>query len=408
MIKSVHRQRVLSLRQIETQTEYRSDSHDLIRDFYIPCLEKAVIYNRAVGFFSSSSMAAVARGLSAFIGTGGHMRLVTSPKLSPHDIEAIARGLQGRDQVIERALLRELEHDLEQVLKDRLACLAWLLSQGVFDIKLAIPKSSRQWGIYHEKLGVFEDGDRNYIAFTGSANESSSALIDNFECLDVFTSWDERVQDRAQKKRDNFQRLWDDETPNIEILSFPEAAAKSLLRFCPQSAPAWEPGLSKPIKARDPSQGEYNGEPGSGSDPGPTPSFLKVSLRPRQIDALQAWQDANGRGILAMATGTGKTITALGAATSLKDLELVVIAAPTNEIVQQWISELEARTNFHAPIVATGRAEAWREPLFRKLRLLKHGRFPQEKQPIIVIGSYGEMSRETTLQLIDNVDGLPD
>jgi len=196
----------LSLKELQIRDEYRSDCDHLIQDFYIPCLEQSSGYSRAVGFFSSSSMAAVAQGLTAFVRSQGRMRLVTSPKLSNDDIEAIrkairsgsARGLQGRDQVIERALLRELEHDLEQVLKDRLACLAWLLSQGVLDIKLAIPKNSRQWGIYHEKLGVFEDGDRNYIAFTGSANESSSALIDNFECLDVFTSWDERVQERAR------------------------------------------------------------------------------------------------------------------------------------------------------------------------------------------------------------------
>lgn len=398
----------MSLKELQLRDEYRSDRDHLVQDFYVPCLEQASDYSRAVGFFSSSSMAAVAQGLTAFVRSEGRMRLVTSPKLSKDDIEAITRGLRERDQVIEQALLRELEQDLEQVLKDRLGCLAWLLAQGVLDIKLAIPKNPHQWGIYHEKLGVFEDSDHNYITFTGSANESLSALISNFECLDVFTSWDERVQDRAQKKRENFQRLWDDETPNVEVLSFPEAAAQSLLQFCPPSAPHWEPELSQPIKARDPSQGEYHSERSSGSDPEQTPTFLKVSLRPRQIDALQAWQDANGRGILAMATGTGKTITALGAATSLKDLELVVIAAPTNEIVQQWVSELESRTSFNAPIVATGRAEAWRETLFRKLRLLKHGRFPSEKRPIIVIGSYGELSKEATLQLIDDVGGLPE
>lgn len=116
-------------------------------------------------------MAAVAQGLTAFVRSQGRMRLVTSPKLSNDDVEAIARGLQGRDQVIERALLRELEQDLEQVLKDRLACLAWLLSQGVLDIKLAIPKNIHQWGIYHEKLGVFEDGDRNYIPFAELVKE---------------------------------------------------------------------------------------------------------------------------------------------------------------------------------------------------------------------------------------------
>ena len=116
------------------------------------------------------------------------MRLVTSPKLSDEDIEAIARGLQERNQVIEQVLMRELEQELEQVVKDRLACLAWLLSQGVLDIKLSVPKQMSRWGIYNEKLGIFQDGEQNYVSFTGSANESSSALIANFECVGVCPS----------------------------------------------------------------------------------------------------------------------------------------------------------------------------------------------------------------------------
>jgi superfamily II DNA or RNA helicase len=393
----------LSLKELPIRDEYRSDYTNLIRDFYVPCLEQASVYNRAVGFFSSSSMAAVAQGLTAFIRSQGHMRLVTSPKLSPDDIEAIDRGLQEREQVIERALLREFDQELEQVVKDRLACLAWLLSKEVLDIKLAIPTNVRQWGIYHEKLGVFQDRDDNYVTFTGSANESSSALIDNFECLDVYTSWDERVKDRASRKFENFQRLWDDETPNVDILSFPEAAAKSLLKYRPDNPPDWEPGLPKTPFTGEPNDGKYN----SGGTSG-TKNFLKVELRPRQVDALDAWCKAGYRGILAMATGTGKTITALGAITKLKDLELVVISAPTNEIVQQWVEELANRTSFHAPILAAGRSEDWREPLFRKLRLLKHKRLPREKIPLIVVGSYGELSKVPVLQLIEDAGGLPE
>jgi len=392
----------LSLKELQIQDEYRSDRDNLLRDFYIPCLERATVYNRAVGFFSSSSMAAVAQGLTAFIRSGGQMRLVTSPKLSDEDIEAIARGLQERNQVIERVLIREFERELEQVVKDRLACLAWLLSQGVLDIKLAVPRQMSRWGIYHEKLGVFQDSEQNYVSFTGSANESSSALIANFECVDVFPSWDERVQGRATSKLKNFQRLWEDQTTNVEVLSFPEAAVKSLLKFCPDKRPTWEPGLPKQPTVRT-GPGKYRvGRKGSDQN------FLKVELRPRQVDALQAWQEANCRGILAMATGTGKTITALGAAASLPKLELVVIGAPTNEIVQQWVNELAGRTSFHAPIVATGRSEDWRDPLFRKLRLLKHGKYPQERSPIIVVGNYGELSKTPVMELFEDVGGLPE
>ncbi|MGF1500080.1 MAG: hypothetical protein ACFB8W_25105 [Elainellaceae cyanobacterium] len=101
----------LSLKDLVIEEEYRSDAHNLVRDFYIPCLEKSVAYNRAVGFFSSTSMSAVSRGLTAFIRSSGRMRLIASPNLSDEDVEAIARGLQQREQVIERALVRELEQE---------------------------------------------------------------------------------------------------------------------------------------------------------------------------------------------------------------------------------------------------------------------------------------------------------
>jgi hypothetical protein len=80
----------LSLEKLEILDEYRSDTHNLIQDFYISCLEKASVYDRAVGFFSSTSMAAVSRGLTAFIRSGGQMRLIASPQLSDEDIEALA------------------------------------------------------------------------------------------------------------------------------------------------------------------------------------------------------------------------------------------------------------------------------------------------------------------------------
>jgi len=326
-------------------------------------------------------------------------------------VEAIARGLQQREQVIERALVRELEQELDQVVRDRLACLAWLLAQGVLDVKLAVPTNIRLRGLYHEKLGIFQDEEENYVAFTGSANESVSALMDNFECLDVYTSWDAGVKKRARRKAEHFQRLWDNQTPKVEVLGFPEAAAKSLLRFSPDSPPVWEPGLSDQFGVHDPSTGSYKTEPAfprTGTGSGGLQHFLKVELRPRQVDALEAWRQAGYQGILAMATGTGKTITALGAATSLQDLDLVVIGAPTNEIVQQWVGELQNRTSLQPPIVAAGRSEDWREALFRKLRLLRYGQFPRERSPVVVVGSYGELSKAPVAELIEDAGGLPD
>ena len=114
----------MSLWELDLLETYRSDDCDLVKDFYEPCLRRSLTYDRAVGFFSSSALALVARGLTAFIQAGGRMRLVTSPKLSEADVAAIARGLHERNQVIERVLIREFEREFEQVVKDRLACLA--------------------------------------------------------------------------------------------------------------------------------------------------------------------------------------------------------------------------------------------------------------------------------------------
>lgn len=134
---------------------------------------------------------------------------------------------------------------------------------------------------------------------------------------------------------------------------------------------------------------------------------LKVELQQRQIDAINNWKTANRRGILAMATGTGKTIAALGAAASLENLDLIVVAAPTKEIVRQWVKEIEERTTFKHPLIATGKAITWKEPLYRKLRLLNRKSLSQERLPVIVAGTYGELSKMPVLNLIDDAGGLP-
>jgi len=151
--------------------------------------------------------------------------------LSEQDAEAIALGLKQREEVITQNLIREIDQEFAQVIQNRLACLAWLLSHNLLEIKLAIRKDIHNRGIYHEKLGIFEDNAGNIVAFTGSANESASALLDNFECVDVFCYWDEGVRERTLSKAENFRRLWENETPMLEIIDFPEAARRSLLRL---------------------------------------------------------------------------------------------------------------------------------------------------------------------------------
>ncbi|MBF2019822.1 MAG: DEAD/DEAH box helicase family protein [Hydrococcus sp. C42_A2020_068] len=390
----------MSLDKLDIQEDYRSDRDNLIQDFYIPCLERTTVYSRAVGFFSSSSLIAISKVLTALIRSRGKMRLVASPYLSPEDIAAIEMGLKQREEVITKAILREFDREFEKVVEDRLACLAWLLSQGIFEIKLAVPQKIDEQGLYHEKFGIFSDSIGNCVAFIGSANESLSGFASNFEYIEVFRSWKEGEQTRVQRKVEDFQRLWSNKTSKVEVMNFPEAAKRSLLRYRPSSPPKYEEidaGIGKGWRFKE-----------TGENYRIQKNALKVELRPLQVDAVDAFERGNYRGILAMATGTGKTLTALACATRLDNLDLIIIGVPTKELANQWREEIETKTSFRLPIIATGKAQHWREILFRKLRLIYHQELPRERLPVIVVGTYSELSKSTVANLISDAGGLPE
>lgn len=364
----------LSLKDLDLRNQYRSDRHNLLEDFYIPCLERSLIYDRAVGFFSSTSLAAAAKGVSALIRCGGKMRLIASPHLSQEDADAIAQGLRQREEAVTAVLLHELEQ-LDQLASDRLGYLAWLLSKEVLEIKLAVHQDPYQRGIYHEKLGILRDADDNVVVFTGSANESASGMIDNFECVDVFRSWRSGDDERIAEKVEDFQRLWQNQTPTLEILEFPEAVRRSLLRLCPTQFPTME---QTGIKSREP-QGDYSL---STSAPPSPPSFYPITpawleLRLYQQQAIANWFANRGRGTLKMATGSGKTITALVIAAELYQkiqLQALLVVCPYRHLVKQWARECQKFGL--APVLAFENVRSWQSLLSTQLYNVRSGHQP--------------------------------
>lgn len=237
----------MSLRDLPLAYEYRSDSTNIVDNFYIPCLSESVEYWRAVGYFTSQGLMLAAKGLAAFVARGGRMRLVASPLLNPEDIEAFQRGYEARNDILERAVLRQFGQKLlaeaPQFVHQRLACLAWLIAEERLDIELAVPSHDLligDPGIYHEKVGIFFDSEENIVAFTGSPNETVGGLASNFESFDVYVSWDDS-HERTRRKRDNFERLWNNATPGLSIADFPTAAKERILRFRTSTKPMIDP-----------------------------------------------------------------------------------------------------------------------------------------------------------------------
>ncbi len=180
----------MSLKDCILKNEYRSLVDNVVQDFYIPLLKEACSYKRAVGFFSSTALVEISKGIGAMAERGGKIQIVASPYLSNEDLEAIKNGYAEREIVIEGALRRSLlneQHDYYSM--QRLNLLASLIADGLMDIKIAYTEDKNGIGMYHEKMGLIEDEDGNIVAFSGSMNESLTAMAINYETIDVFCNW---------------------------------------------------------------------------------------------------------------------------------------------------------------------------------------------------------------------------
>ncbi|MCY3989270.1 MAG: DEAD/DEAH box helicase family protein [Gammaproteobacteria bacterium] len=312
----------MGLQDVRYQEEYRSGHDNLVSQFFRPSLREAREYWRAVGYFSSSAFESFGTPLGEFAANGGSIRLVTSVELSEADLQAIKAGMAKREVCAGR-LLRIVEEDFAEGVGDGTVRLIRLLESGQLEIRIAVPTNGT--GIYHEKIGLFLNGS-DYIAFTGSSNESRNAFENNRECIDVFASW--KVGDsagRALRKRQHFEALWNSEDDFVEVYSFPEAAKSRLIRIC-------------------------------GRQPTARPSTDGSSRRWRHQDEAVEVFLAEERGVLDMATGTGKTRTALKILEALFNrdvIDSVIISTHGTDLLDQWFLELLAAVSRlpAAPIV---------------------------------------------------------
>jgi len=337
----------MSLVNIEIKREYRSLSDNMISEFYIPLLDDAIIYKRAVGFFSSSSLVRISAGISSLAQRGGKIYLVASPRLTEEDITSIRTGYKMRDEVVKTSLLRQLSDSHSDIELARLNLLANLIAAGTLDIKIALMKNEMGIGMYHEKMGVIEDTEGNVVAFSGSMNETSMAITENYEAIDVFCSWKNQEDlKRVQIKEIAFDRIWNDKEPNISIIHFPELKDEIINRYKVAPPDYSLDKLKYSAVTKNPLI--FHDEDKQGVI---IPD--DVSLYDYQIQAIDQWEKNGFRGIFDMATGTGKTYTALAAlarlSTKTNNNIAIFIVCPFQHLVEQWVEDLQ-RFNLN-PIV---------------------------------------------------------
>ncbi|MCZ7570913.1 MAG: DEAD/DEAH box helicase family protein [Ardenticatenaceae bacterium] len=332
-----------------------TSSADLVADFFVPALACSVHYDRGVGFFSSAWVRVVAAGMAAFAANGGRARWVTSPILSEADWKAIETGDAARVDPVLRAALERNVADLAKTLaQDTLSALAWMVADEIITFRLALPRNKLERGDFHDKFGVFTDAEGNRVSFNGSYNDSIQGLR-NYESVKIFCSWQPAFAPLVRADAERFERLWNNFDPNVRIFELPEAARAQILQLRTDGRPYPEPEW---VRLRRMPERRFAYRPARPALPG------HIVVRDYQLEAINAWFAHDCRGLLEMATGTGKTITALAASARLYEREgrlAVVIAAPYQHLVDQWHEEAQAFG--YQPILAYQSKARWLDEL---------------------------------------------
>ncbi|MEV4383425.1 DEAD/DEAH box helicase family protein [Streptosporangium sp. NPDC049644] len=311
---------------LSLQRSYRSGRDALLDDFYVPCMQESIKYDRAVGYFSSTLYQVVGLAFSDFVRRGGRMRLICSPALSPEDFAAMKEA----DEVGRRAQ-ETVREDLERLLNRPEAVpatkfLATLIVNDIIDVRIAF--ADQPGGLFHDKLGIFEDSEGKRVTFIGSANETWRAWGYNHESFDAFCSWqNESDLLRTRDHADSFREIWRGREPGVRIAQLEELTLSHLV-------PLADDDLDHAIEEVR----SYLGRKLS--------QKLGRTLMDHQRLALEDWASHNHRGIVNFATGAGKTLTAIEGVKRWTDAGgAAVVLVPGRDLHAQWIREIETELN---------------------------------------------------------------
>ena len=344
-----------SLRSVpDIRPLYILPKDSMAEEVLIPSFSVATRVDCMVGFFSSEVLASLAPGLATYIRRSQNsFRLIISPLLRVEDQAAIEDSLMSEEEVADR-ILEDLIVTEDLLQQHTLKCLSWLLRTGRMEIKVALMKDA----LFHPKVWLFHASD-DVMAVHGSSNVTQAGIRKNIEQVAVSKSWEDPHQRYITDKLCyEFDHLWDNKDDNCIVIAMPEAVRQHLLRTYSSEMQPTENEL-RALYGRATGLGEETESyesapmpitPGAGSVPRcelSIPAHLDLHHGPfaHQGKALDAWENANRRGFLSMATGSGKTITALAGATRLQkevDALLVIISAPYKPLVSQWLEEVSS------------------------------------------------------------------
>ena len=353
----------MSFRDIGIAYSYETGRDDPVNEFYVPLLSEAVTYDRIAGFFTSASLAIAARGIAGLIRNRGTMRIIACPRLDEKDVSVLKKVVEDPDEYISKQLIKDLEHIEDDFQHDHLRALGWMLANGYLELKIALVKQKNLAAIdyeslFHQKIGIMKDMDGNRLSFSGSINETASGWLTNIEEFKVFRSWELGQDSYLDSDVKRFEEFWNELRPNVEIKTLPEAVYEKLI-----------------VIGREFSQEHFTAKKYISTRKEKT-AEEKLSLFSYQKEAFQKWKDNNFHLLFEMATGTGKTRTAIACINYFLGVVpkgLIIISCPQSTLSMQWKGEIDNIGLKVDNIIIADGAHKWRETLKKELKLIALG-----------------------------------
>ena len=345
----------------------------VIQEVLIPALRVSRSVDLMMGYFSSGSFAEIAPGLATFLkNSNAPMRIVVSPFLTGGDFDALTKSDEELRCLAERIFIEDVP-DQDVIVQHTLECLAWLLTQGRLIIKVAVMREA----LFHPKVWLFEDGERR-AALHGSTNLTKTGLSKNREQLTLSRDWkgDEAVF-HIERLRQEFKTLWNGGDEDCAVVPLSDAVKRKIVtRYKTNEMPdesivtaIWQkaPELPQPVIEDMAHKAELR-----------IPDYLVYETGDfaHQGQAVKAWAESGRRGILEMATGAGKTITAMICATQLQDEVdslLVVVSAPYRPLIEQWCGEIREFGVYSINLTTAGGPEKRDREIRQASRRLRTG-----------------------------------
>ena len=351
--------------------DYKSGSENEPMQFYLEGLANSSEFQLLLGYFSSAAINLLSVGFATFISRGGKMRMVINHLLSEKDKEAIlnAENIDSPKKIFDLTDVVSLGKTLDDYDTHFFECLAYLIAEKRIEIKVIKPKSGK--GIAHYKSGVFSDG-KNYVGYKASCNFTLFGLSENLEELEAFLSWENGRSNKLIKKQlkviDNYFTEQDDDveylsSDEIEVAIRDKFGKKDIDELVVQEEELMKKKMSliKNRKLKDTIIKLHD----EIDKVRRSPRFpYKEGPREYQVAAYESWVQNDYKGIFAMATGTGKTITALNCLLNeyQKDKTYkAIIVVPTTALLEQWKKEC-LKFNFKN-IITVSSKENWNDNL---------------------------------------------